>query len=482
MNFFRKTPLKTRLVLGHSITMGLILAALGYGVLKYVEHKLVDSIEITLRTTADGIIERRFTPHPLTGKNPFQNQFDQIERIIEQIQGRNRIRMYGVLINVNNKQSKVAQRATKRVNFSNSKNSIVRARNGNSTFENILGTDGSLYRLLTVPILSAGQFTGELVKVGVSLEETKTTLKNLSYVLWLAVPIALLLSMLVGYFLTRQSLQSVKAISNAANQITSSDLKNRIPLPEANDEIYDLSTTINKMLNRLEDSFTRQQHFSGNVSHELRTSLAVLRGESELALRRERTSEEYQFSLKNIMVESKHMHEIVENLLLLSRAKIGKLQLDKETFQLESLVDKIIETTSDMVAEKKVNIKTDIEGIKELFVSKAYFTIALQNLIINAIKHSKEDHEVVVSKHDTKDWHEIQVVDQGHGIPEKDLPYIFDSVYRADTARNRSAGGAGIGLSLTKALVELHGGKVSVSSELGKGSTFKILLPKTPSV
>ena len=96
---------------------------------------------------------------------------------------------------------------------------------------------------------------------------------------------------------------------------------------------------------------------------------------------------------------------------------------------------------------------------------------------MNAVKHSKPEQHVYIKKSDSKDWHKIEIVDQGHGIPEKDLPFIFDSFYRADTARNRSAGGAGIGLSLTKALTELHGGEVGVSSQIGKGSNFKVYLP-----
>ncbi len=456
--------------------MGIILSALGYGILKYVEHKLVDSIELTLRTTADGIIERRFTPNPLTGRNPFQNR-DQIDRIMEQMLGGRGLRMHGFLINVNKDQSKLSQKSTTKVNFPTSRGAVIRARNGESTYENILRKDGVLFRLLSVPILNAGQFTGEIVKVGVSLQETKDTLKNLSYVLWIAIPIALFLSMIVGYILTRQSLQSVKVITQTTNLITSSDLKNRIPLPDAHDEIFELSTTVNKMLDRLEDSFTRQQHFSGNVSHELRTSLAVLRGESELALRRTRSPEEYKKALDNIMIESKHMAEIVENLLLLSRAKSGKLQIDREKFNLELFIEKIIENLDDMIQEKKIKVNIHVSGIPDLFVSKSYFNIILQNLIMNAVKHSKPEQSIIIQKNDSDKWHEIEIIDNGHGIPGKDLPFIFDSFYRADTARNRSAGGAGIGLSLTKALTELHNGKVGVVSEIGKGSSFKVYLP-----
>jgi signal transduction histidine kinase len=251
----------------------------------------------------------------------------------------------------------------------------------------------------------------------------------------------------------------------------------RLRLPRARDEIRDLSQTFNSMLDRLQDAFTRMKRFAGDVSHELRTPLTVLRGEAELALRKERTCEEYRETLHIIAREAINMTAIVEDLLLLARAQSKSVAMNWERLSLCDFVNVLHDSVKGYFAEKNVTLSVQQCADLKFFASMTYLNLALKNVLLNAAKHSPCGSTVELSVDCDDKMIRFSVTDQGEGIPKEALPYIFDAFYRADTARNRAAGGTGIGLSLAQALVSLHDGKVEVDSEVNKGSCFRILIP-----
>jgi heavy metal sensor kinase len=355
--------------------------------------------------------------------------------------------------------------------------SISRAEKGQWSFETFHMKKDSQLRQVTLPIMEQGKFTGEIIQVGASLRHTLDTLNGITIILFTILPSLLVISVLLGYIFTARALKPVQNIGNAAARLGIDDLSIRLPLPEANDELRNLSLTFNSMLDRLEDAVKRLRRFTGDVSHELRTPLAVIRGESELALRRERSGEEYQRSLTSINKESKNMTVIIEDLLLLARAESKSIAMNWETIAAQVFVDDMVDQVGKFFAARSVKLATHIQQIETISCAQGFLTIALKNILTNAAKHSVPGSTVHFTVRRVENQTEFLIQDEGEGIPKESLPYIFDPFYRADTARNRATGGVGIGLSLALALVKLHQGSIKVFANHPKGTTFQALIP-----
>jgi heavy metal sensor kinase len=345
---------------------------------------------------------------------------------------------------------------------------------------------------VTLPVLKGGVFTGELIQVGAPLDSTVHALNTIQLVLWIALPAGIVLSALLGYFLTKRALKPVQDMQAAAAGLGAKDLGQRLDLPPAHDELRALAETFNGMLSRLEDAFKRLRRFSGDVSHELRTPVAVLRAEAELALRRERPAEEYRDALRNILTETAQMSDIIEDLLLLARAESKSVAMQWGDVDLIHFVDSIKDGVQPIFDSRKIalEVKVDSNTPDSFRASANYLALAIKNLLLNAAKHSpagstvtfaisgnQSDNPVGTTTSAISDGIRFEVRDTGEGIPKESLPYIFDPFFRADTARNRANGGAGVGLSLSKAMIKLHSGSIAVDSVYGEGATFTIDLP-----
>lgn len=477
-----RVPIRARLTLGHAIWMAIIFVAIGIGVYRVVDDNITQSIDVTLMTSAKNIrdskvLAKRHLPHGLRHWDSlFEDIFDREQGEDFLTRGRNIARSYAQLIDT----SGVIQAKTRniRVRLPVSGIALSRAEAGKETFEEFRLPSGVILRQLSLPIMNHGIFTGELIQVGTPMTSTIQTLKSLKRMLWMTSGIGLAMSVIFGYLLTSWSLKPVSRVTTAVAALgVNNDFDKRLKLTGANDELYQLMTTFNKMIDRIEDAFYRLRRFSGDVSHELRTPLAVLRGEAELALRRERTKEEYQEALRNIVKESGQMSHIVEDLLLLARAHGKAIDLQLITIGSDVFLKSLEESVAKNFEQRNVRLLIKNEGNKEITLSTNYFSVALKNLLLNACKHSAPGGlvELKVSASYNESW--FDVTDHGEGIPEDALPYIFDTFFRADTARNRGSGGVGIGLSLAKAMVSLHHGTLTVTSQVGQGSTFRATLP-----
>jgi len=290
-------------------------------------------------------------------------------------------------------------------------------------------------------------------------------------------------------------LKPVDQITQTARMITSQNLNQRIPPPKVRDEIARLAETFNEMITRLDQSFRQIKQFSSDASHELKTPLTILRGEVEVTLRKERTSSEYQQTLKSNLEEVDRMTQIVNDLLLLSKADNGEIQFNLKEMDLSEILREIVAQAHilartknlqihTLLPEERVTILGDHLRIRELFL----------NLIENAIKYTEEGGGITIylSKDgvtssgkdeggsrevENNGLAEIKVTDTGIGIAEEDQERIFDRFFRVDKARSREQGGSGLGLSICKWIVEAHQGEISVESEIGKGSSFIVRLP-----
>ena len=463
-----RIPVRLRLTLGHAVWLSVFFAVIGLGIHRIVDHNLYQQVDAALLASAKSINDARYA-RPLSP--PL------IQEFLSRHFGERHTRPYAQLVDLSGKVS--ARTPNIRVNLPVTARAWRRAERGLETFESFVGKrTGNPFRQVTLPVLLNGKFTGELIQVGAPLDSTVHAMDTISLVLWTALPAGVLLSAMLGYFLAKRALIPVHDMQMAAAKMGAKNLEQRLDLPPANDELRALAETFNGMLARLEDAFKRLRRFSGDVSHELRTPVAVLRAEAELALRRERTPEEYRDALRNILTETSQMSAIIEDLLLLARAESKSVAMQWA----EVDAAHFIETVRDAVLPDfdKRNVLLDLPAKPSPISFQAsanYLALAVKNLLLNAAKHSAAGATVTLELSKMEANVIFKVIDHGEGIPEESLPYIFDPFYRADTARNRASGGAGVGLSLTKAMVGLHSGTIDVTSTFGQGATFTIRLP-----
>jgi heavy metal sensor kinase len=297
------------------------------------------------------------------------------------------------------------------------------------------------------------------------------------------VPLILLLASLGGYFLARKSLSPIALMNQQTQRINSENLSAQLDVANPRDEVGGLALTINALLARLDAAFQEQKRFIADASHELRTPLAVLRGETEVALEQERATAEYQESLALIKDEAERLSRIVENLFMLARQPVDAPSMIREAVRLDELVVDCARAAGVLATQKGLRLK--IEGsLRAMTVNgdDEMLKRMLLNLLDNAVKYTPAGGEISIALESQNGDAQIIVEDTGIGIPAEDQPRIFDRFYRVDKARSRALGGAGLGLSIARWIVEGHGGSLSVESTVGRGSLFKVELPLKVSI
>ncbi len=310
------------------------------------------------------------------------------------------------------------------------------------------------------------------------LAELREVLDNLFSIFLILVPIALALSVIGGWFLAYISLKPVDDVTKRVQQITAQNLDQQIPQRDVNDEIGRLISTFNSMIRRLRNSFEQVRQFSIDASHELRTPLTIIRGEVELTLQSPRSEAEYRRILVSNLEEVIRLSTIVENLLILTKAEMGKQEIVfTEKVDLQDLLQGLYED-GEIIAEKK-HIR--IELVKNEPATVLGDTVRLRqlmlNLLDNAIKYTPKQGKVSLLPECENGYAKLSVQDNGIGIPKEEQGKIFDRFYRIDKARSRDLGGTGLGLSIAKLIAEQHSGRIEVESELHSGSTFLVYLP-----
>jgi signal transduction histidine kinase len=233
------------------------------------------------------------------------------------------------------------------------------------------------------------------------------------------------------------------------------------------------------MLERIESAFRRVTQFTADASHELRTPVALMRTTSELALRKQRTESEYRQALNEVNEESVRTTELIENLLTLARADACKAILERSALNLSDVVREVFGRAEKLAEQNGISLACEAPQ-EPVTVSGDRGTLRrlLIVLLDNAVKYTPAGGKVRISVNHEAQRAVVEVRDSGVGINEADLPHIFERFYRSDKSRSRDSGGAGLGLSIAKWIVEAHRGAIQVESQPERGSTFRVLLPK----
>ncbi|HNP85641.1 MAG TPA: ATP-binding protein [Kouleothrix sp.] len=344
-----------------------------------------------------------------------------------------------------------------------------------TTPDPIVNKEGLGLRELYTPVLFRGKVIGAF-QIARSMKSTDLALKLLFYALLGGGVIVLLAAARGGDWLTRAAFRPIDEVTRTAQSIVrAEDLSLRVPVPPTQDELQRLTITVNDLLARLEVLFSAQRRFVADVSHELRTPLAAMQGNLEVLDRgAARDPELLAESLADMRREVARLIRMANDLLLLAQSEAG-IQLHYEPVELDTLLLEVHRDLRPLTGgvqlhigeEDQIVVQGDRDRLKQ----------ALLNLGINALQHTAPGGSVTLSLAQHDGVAELSVADTGAGIAAEDVPHIFERFYRADRARSRNRGGAGLGLPIVKWIAEAHGGQVHVTSTPGVGSRFSITLP-----
>ena len=369
----------------------------------------------------------------------------------------------------------LSQRLGPNVRFSNIEEMVQQALFGESGFLTATTTEGQEVRLYAAPF-NLDSRTRIAVIVGRLTREIQDMLSIFKVVIIYSALGVLILAGVGGMFLANRTLKPVDHMTDIAREIGEGDLSRRIDV-QSEDEMGRLAATLNWMIGRLEEAFQKQRQFAADASHELRTPLAIIQAESSLALDRRRTQAEYRRSLELVSGEVTYMSDIIGKLLLLAREDAGT---EPANFQEVNVKDLISDLSSDLEAlAQEKGVAFNLGPLDDLMVKGDRFKLRqlFLNILDNAIRYTPSGGNVSSTLVRKNGNALVSITDTGVGIPAEELPFIFDRFYRVDKARSRADGGLGLGLAIASSIVRLHGGQIEVESQVGKGSTFRVILP-----
>lgn len=323
------------------------------------------------------------------------------------------------------------------------------------------------------PIINKNKKTIGYLTIGVSQEESSSVLHNLFIVLCFTYLILVFVLYLIMYYVASKAIKPVQKLIQSASKINESNISSRLPLPNNKDEIYKLATTFNDLLNRIENSIEQQKQFTADASHEMRTPLTIIKGTLEVLLRKERTREQYEKKINEVITQTDRLSYLFDQLLQLARAESNNTIIKKEKIILKEKIEHLI-NGGDLLLNKN-QIKYNIPSNCVVFADAALLDRILENIISNAIKYNTPNGNI------TFEWNEksnsLLIKDEGIGISKDQQPYLFNRFYRADNSRSSEIKGNGLGLSIVKKLCELQHIKISVESAENKGTSFTLQFP-----
>lgn len=328
-------------------------------------------------------------------------------------------------------------------------------------------------RQVQLPIEEDGKVKG-FILAAMSLESSRMVLLNLRNVLIFSYLVLLAGLYFISRYIAGRGIIPVKEITETTQRITRNNLNERVTLPQNKDELYDLSFSINDLLQRIENAMERERQFTSDASHELRTPLATLKGTLEVLIRKPREKSEYEDKIKFSLKEIDRMADTIEQLLLLARLDTNSKTADEPLAPLSTIVDEILSRHRNRISEKKLAINFDKEDVSEDMVPQYYTNLILDNIIGNAIKYSKDNSTVSITSTLLGTKLVCKVQDEGIGIKKEDLDNLFNHFFRSDALNHKNIPGNGLGLSIAKKAADAIHAEIHAESELGVGTTFTI--------
>ena len=348
----------------------------------------------------------------------------------------------------------------------------------NETIETIrINNTNNYYRLLTKPIFDNGSLK-YFLQIAIFLKGSYKVLKNFKENILMYIPGIIIITVVGGWFISRRSLAPIGHIIKSTNVITASNLNKRLEPINTGDELDALTKTINSMLNRIEESFKKNVQFTSDASHELRTPITGLKAGTEVILAKERSAEEYRELHESNLIAFEEITKVIDDLFVLLKSDYGLRSLHPSTFMLDDML-KELHSSFNLISEaKQINFKINKIGPIRISGDEILLKRVFSNIIDNSIKYTPNGKRIFISLEEKNGNAVVSIQDEGKGLSEENKSRIFDRFFRADPSRSRGTGGVGLGLSISKNIVELHNGTVEIKSKLGAGSTFIVSIPK----
>ena len=458
-------PIRWRLTLQFTLILLIILVASGAVLQLLLQRYLNNEVDDTLRVYSarvHGTLNPQQVPEPLD-----------YETIHSRLPPINEFASPGIYIQLIDSDGKVAVKSDSLggQELPVSPALIEQGFGGKVLIQTVAAGDGARVRIMFSPLYLKDRTM--VLEVAQSLKHVDTALTQVRWALIASILLALVLAAASGGFVVRSALAPVSRITRTAKGIdTGSDLSRRVGYRGPSDEIGQLAATFDHMIERLDKVFQLQKDFIADASHELRSPLTVIRGNLDL-LKRNLSEKDRAESLQAIEAETRRMSEIVNDLLFLAEVESSSL-VRQESVPLREIVLGEVERFAPLDNKHQL-VTGQLEDLSARGDSQ-HLRRMLGNLIDNAIKYTPRGGSITVSLYRDGGWAKLEVSDTGIGIAPQHLEHMFERFYQVDKAKSRASGGTGLGLAIVRSIAEQHGGKVTVSSEPGKGSTFTVRL------
>lgn len=333
-------------------------------------------------------------------------------------------------------------------------------------------------RQVQLPIESNGKIKGYML-AAMSSESSLAVISKLRNVLLISYFIVLIGVYFVSRFLAGRSIKPIREISTTITRITKNNLNERVSIPQHQDEIHELSTNFNALLERIEKAIEREKQFTSDASHELRTPLATLRGTLEVLIKKPRSQVEYEDKIRYSLSEIDRMTSTLEQLLLLARLdNSNQHKINNEWTALPKLIDESISKFKDRINEKNLKINLDFNHSDKAHGLYYYSKIIIDNIIGNAVKYANADSTIHIGVKTLEDKIICTITDEGIGIKEEDLTKIYDSFFRSDALSHKKITGNGLGLAISKKCADAIGAELQIESTFGHGTSVTVLFLK----
>ncbi len=353
-----------------------------------------------------------------------------------------------------------------------------------SRIEKILEGENQSFETMIIPernqsvrVLYSSIGSGIILQLGQSMENETRFIEAFKKIFIITILLLIMLSAGVGWFMARRAVSGVEAVTRTARNISAGSLEKRVPVKTNNDEIDQLATTFNHMLDRIQKLVSGMKEISDNIAHDLKSPITRIRGSAEVALTTGMTLQEFEQMAASNIEESDRLLDMINTMLMISKTETGIGEFRSQKVDLARIVRDACELFQAIANDKEIAMSCDVKEDVQIMGDVSMLQRMSANLLDNALKYTPPNGTVSISvQWNAKHRAVLTVIDTGIGISEKDLPHIYDRFFRCDPSR--STAGAGLGLSLAKAIAEAHDGTIEVESEAGRGSTFRVVFRK----
>jgi signal transduction histidine kinase len=451
-------PIKRKLILAYTVSFGLLISVFAFIIYEGIKHVQIERLDTRIKSYAmllQDEIKDELTDGYLDQYNIRDIPKNGLKKIsLEIIQNDGKVLLKDSIFNHVNISPKTELNKSTRKSFE---------------FE------GNHYRYFQTS-KNDDQKYGFTLAIIVSKDEEVEDLNELLFMFILIIPTSLILTGIIAHLLSKTAFKPVTEMVKTAQNISAKNLDEKINLPNTKDEIYELGFTLNEMIKRISGALKSQKQFIANASHEIRTPLTIMQTELELA-HNKIADDELRNSVDIVLNEIDTLSKLTDSLLLLANIDSLKYPFNPEIVRLDELILECIQSLNKIAEQKNIRLNPLLDEPIELFGDKEKLKRIFINLLDNAIKYSFEKSVVGVEVLKVDNNVEIKIKNNGHGIPENEIPKIFQRFYRSSEVRSKVKG-SGLGLSIVKELVLMHGGSIKVDSVLNKETIFSVILPQ----